>query len=317
MVVGSASGSERGRLVIALGGNALLERNQPLDADPQLHNIRRAADSLAPLAHLHDLVITHGNGPQVGLLALESSADAALASPYPLDALGAETQGLIGYWLVQALGNALPGTESVALVTQTIVSLDDPAFATPTKFIGPMYTAARATEVAESRGWTIAPDGDGWRRVVASPRPQEVVEVGLIERLVAAGTVVVCGGGGGIPVARSAEGDLVGIEAVIDKDLTSALIAEALSAEALILLTDVTAVSSDITDPKAPSISRATPAELRGRHFAAGSMGPKVDAVCSFVERTGGMAAIGALGDVRSILAGTAGTIVTPSGTYP
>jgi len=307
----------RRRIVIALGGNALLQRNQPLDAGPQLHNIGRAVDALAPLALFHDLVLTHGNGPQVGLLALESSADSALTSRYPLDALGAETQGLIGYWLAQAVGNALPGTDVGALVTQTVVSLDDPAFSAPTKFIGAVYTEARARELAAIGGWTIAADGTGWRRVVASPRPREIVELGLIEQLVAAGAVVVCAGGGGIPVARSPEGALVGIEAVIDKDLTSALLAEKLSAEALILLTDVAAVSTDITDPLAPAITRATPAELRGNQFAAGSMGPKVDAVCSFVERTGGMAAIGALADFRSILAGTAGTIVTPSGVFP
>ena len=292
-------------------------RSQPLDAAPQVINVHRAVTALAPLAATHDLVITHGNGPQVGLLALESAADTALARPYPLDALGAETQGLIGYWLAQAMLNAVPGREVVALVTQTLVVRDDPAFSEPTKFIGPTYTEDQARTLATARGWTVRADGTYWRRVVPSPAPQSIIEIEVIERLVNSGVVVVCGGGGGVPVIRDAAGDVVGVEAVIDKDLSSALIAELIHADALLLLTDVAAVSTDINDPAAATITRSTPGDLRRRQFPAGSMGPKVEAACRFVERGGGMAAIGALADAAAILEGTAGTIVTTSGVYP
>ena len=301
----------RRRIVIALGGNAISQRNQPLDADPQVENVNSAAASLAALAHDHDIVITHGNGPQVGLLALESSADPALARPYPLDALGAETQGLIGYWLVQGLSNAVPDRNVAALITRTVIALDDPAFIRPAKFIGPVYTEAAARSLATTRSWTVKPDGNGWRRVVASPAPVSIVELDVIEQLVDRGIIVVCGGGGGIPVAHGADGALVGVEAVIDKDLSSALIAEALHADTLLLLTDVAAISTDVTNPEAAMFHRTTPAELRRYSFAPGSMGPKVEAACRFVERTGGTAAIGALNDASAILQGTAGTIVT------
>ncbi len=301
----------RRRLVVALGGNALAARHQPLDASPQVLNVHRAVVALAPLLRDHDVLITHGNGPQVGLLALESSADPALAMAYPLDALGAETQGLIGYWLVQALADVVPDRAAVALVTRTMVAADDPAFSHPTKFIGPMYTAEQASAIAAAQGWTVEPDGTGWRRVVPSPAPVEVVELATIGQLFAAGVLVVCGGGGGVPVQRRADGALVGVEAVVDKDLTAALLAEAIGADALLLLTDVDAVSSDIDDPAAPPISRATAAEMRARSFAPGSMGPKVDAACRFVERTGQTAAIGALDRAAEVLAGTAGTRIT------
>ena len=300
----------RRRVVVALGGNALSVRNQPLDASPQVVNVQRAVTALAPLVRDHDVLITHGNGPQVGLLALESSADTALTVAYPLDALGAETQGLIGYWLAQALTNAVPRRPVVALITRTIVAADDPAFTDPAKFIGPMYTEAQADAIAAKQGWTIKRDGHGWRRVVPSPSPISVVEIDTIAQLFRSGTLVVCAGGGGVPVMRTA-GDLVGVEAVIDKDLTAALIAEAIGADALLLLTDVAAVSSDIADPAAPNIRETTAPEMRRMTFAAGSMGPKVDAACRFVEHTGGMAAIGALDDAAEILAGIAGTIIT------
>jgi len=303
--------------VIALGGNALIGPDRPLDVAPQRAQLRRAVDALAPLARHHDLVVTHGNGPQVGLLALETAADASLGAPYPLDSLVAETQGMIGYWLAQSLRNAIDGREVAALVTQTLVVATDPAFATPTKFIGPGYSEHGAAEIARRRGWTVGPDGQRWRRVVASPTPVAVVEIGLVRRLLDVGVIVVCCGGGGVPVIRDGRGTVHGVEAVVDKDLTSALVAELVGADALLLLTNVPAVSTDPTDPRAPVLVRVTPADLRARSFPSGSMGPKVDAACRFVERTGAMAAIGALDDAERILAGDAGTIVTTSGAYP
>jgi carbamate kinase len=301
------------RIVVALGGNALLLRGDPPDADLQQHHIDAAVVALAPVARGNDLVVTHGNGPQVGLLAMESSDDHTLTRPYPLDVLGAQTQGMIGYWLLQALENALPGREVAALVTQTLVAGDDPAFAKPTKFVGAVYTEAQARILAGARGWCIAPDGAKWRRVVPSPAPQRVVEAGLITSLLAANTVVVCAGGGGIPVVEGPGGSLRGVEAVVDKDATAALLAIALEADFLLLLTDVAAVEADYGLPNARPLGRTTTAELRGLYFPAGSMRPKVEAACRFVETTGHTAAIGALCDTHAILAGTAGTIVTPT----
>ncbi|MDX6760138.1 MULTISPECIES: carbamate kinase [unclassified Streptomyces] len=304
------------RVVVALGGNALLRREERPDAAVQLANIRAAVSALAPLAHEHELVITHGNGPQVGVLALQSAADRSLSSPYPFDVLGAETQGMIGYWLLQSLQNALPGRQVCALLNQTLVSAADPAFADPAKFVGPVYDRTEAERLAAERGWTVKQDGVHWRRVVPSPRPQRVVETRLIRLLLNSGAVAVCAGGGGVPVIRDEQGQLTGVEAVVDKDLTAALLAEALDADALLLLTDVSHVSLGYGTPDAEPIGRTTPAALRARQFPAGSMGPKVDAVCRFVELTGGMAAIGALEDARAILDGTTGTVVTPSGRY-
>ncbi|WP_060177249.1 carbamate kinase [Streptomyces sp. IMTB 1903] len=304
------------RVVVALGGNALLRREERPDAAVQLANIRAAVSALAPLAHEHELVITHGNGPQVGVLALQSAADRSLSSPYPFDVLGAETQGMIGYWLLQSLQNALPGRQVCALLNQTLVSAADPAFADPAKFVGPVYDRTEAERLAAERGWTVKQDGAHWRRVVPSPRPQRVVETRLIRLLLNSGAVAVCAGGGGVPVIRDEQGQLTGVEAVVDKDLTAALLAEALDADALLLLTDVSHVSLGYGTPRAEPIGRTTPAALRARQFPAGSMGPKVDAVCRFVELTGGMAAIGALEDARAILDGTTGTVVTPSGRY-
>jgi carbamate kinase len=298
--------------MVALGGNALLRRGERPDAEPQRANVVRACASLAPLAAAHELVVTHGNGPQVGVLALESAADPMLSRPFPLDPLGAETQGLIGYWLVQGLGNALPGRQVAALLTQCVVDLDDPAFAHPTKPVGPVYDETEAHRLASERGWSVAPDGPVWRRVVASPVPQRVVETAVIDQLVRSGVVVVCAGGGGIPVSESADGTLGGVEAVIDKDLTAALLAEALGADALLLLTDVAAVETDFGNEGSVPIRHATPADMRSRDFATGSMGPKVDAACRFVERTGGTAAIGALTDALALLDGRTGTLVTP-----
>lgn len=304
------------RIVAALGGNALLERGEKPDSRIQLHHVRAAVDALAPLAQDHQLVITHGNGPQVGLLALESAEDTSLSRPYPFDVLGAETQGMIGYWLLQALQNALPGREVAALITQTLVSVEDPAFAEPSKFVGPVYDEAEAKRLAAPAGWTVKPDGRYWRRVVPSPVPRRIVEIGLIRQLCDAGVVVVCSGGGGVPVIRNDQGQLEGVEAVVDKDATAGLLAEALDVDALLLLTDVAAVQVGYGTPEARPIARTTPASLRAQPFPAGSMGPKVHAVCRFVELTGRVAAIGALADAAAILAGTAGTMVTASGRY-
>jgi carbamate kinase len=302
------------RIVIAIGGNALLQRGEKPDAAIQRANALRAVEALAPLAAEHEVVITHGNGPQVGMLALESAADPALEVPFPLDVLGAQTQGMIGYWLLQALQNALPGRQVVAVLDQTLVAADDPAFAEPTKFVGPVYDSETAHRLAAERGWSIAADGQYWRRVVPSPLPQRIVETRVIRSLLTSGAVVVCAGGGGIPVVRGEDGRLSGVEAVVDKDLATAVLAEALDADALLLLTDVPAVVRGFGGPKPEPITRSSPAALRRENFAAGSMGPKVEAVCRFTEMTGNVSAIGALEDAALIMAGKAGTTVTPSG---
>ena len=298
------------RVVAALGGNALLQRGEPPDSDVQQAHIADAVRALAPLATDHDLIITHGNGPQVGLLAMESARDTALTRPYPFDVLGAQTQGMIGYWLVQALQNALPGRLACCLVCQTLVSADDPAFAHPVKFVGPVYGEARARQLAAEHGWQVRRDGTAWRRVVPSPEPVELLDLPLIGELVRAGAIVVCAGGGGVPVTRDAAGILRGAEAVVDKDLTAALLARSLAADALLLLTDMDCVQDQYGTQQARPIRLATPAEMRALQFTAGSMGPKVDAACRFVEAGGAMAAIGRLDDAEALLHRKAGTIV-------
>ena len=300
------------RIVIALGGNALLERGDRPDSDIQEQNVAIASAAIAPLARDHEVIVTHGNGPQVGVLAIESANDRSLLRPYPLDALGAETQGLIGYWLVQELHNQLPKRVVAALLTRVVVDPADPAFEQPTKFVGPVYGATEAEGLARDRGWHIAADGDRWRRVVPSPAPIRIVESDVIRRLVDAGVVVVCAGGGGIPVVVGPDGNLHGVEAVIDKDFTAALLAEEMGAEALIVLTDVEGVLHDHGTPDAELIRVTHPTALRAISFPAGSMGPKIDAVCGFVERTGGFAAIGSLADAAAVLAGERGTLVRP-----
>ncbi|MFG1644117.1 carbamate kinase [Amycolatopsis sp. NPDC049252] len=303
------------RILVALGGNALLRRGERPDADLQQVNVLAAAEAIAELAAEHEVVLTHGNGPQVGMLALESAADPALTRPYPLDVLGAQTQGMIGYLLGQALQNVVPGRQVATLLTQTLVSVADPAFADPVKFVGPVYTGEQAASLAAERGWTVREDGPAWRRVVPSPRPQRVVETRVIRALVGSGTIVVCAGGGGVPVVRDEHtGRLRGVEAVVDKDQTAALLAEALDADALLLLTDVPAVVDHYGTPQATPIHHTTPAQLRFRTFPAGSMGPKVDAACRFVELTGTIAAIGALDSPAAMLRGTEGTVITPDG---
>jgi carbamate kinase len=298
------------RIVAALGGNALLQRGEPPEAGIQEAHVVAAVRALAPLAAGHDLVITHGNGPQVGMLALESAHDPAISKPYPFDVLGAQTQGMIGYWLVQALHNALPGRPVTCLISRTLVSPDDPAFADPSKFVGPVYGEEQARALAASGHWVIRRDGARWRRVVPSPEPAGLPDLPAIRVLLATGAIVVCAGGGGVPVVIR-DGVARGVEAVVDKDLTASLLARELGADALLLLTDVTAVQDGYGTPQARPIRRATAAELRQREFPAGSMGPKVEAVCRFVEATGKPAAIGRLADAQALLAGQAGTLIT------
>ena len=251
------------------------------------------------------------------MLALESARDPALSRPYPFDVLTAQTQGMIGYWLVQALHSAVPGEPASCLLCRTVVRADDPAFASPTKFVGPVYDETRARQLAAERGWDVRQDGHAWRRVVPSPEPVELVELEMVRLLAGSGLIVVCAGGGGIPVVRDDTGALRGVEAVVDKDLTAALLAEKMAADALVILTDVDAVEDGYGTPAARPIHRATPQQLRARQFPAGSMGPKVDAACRFVEATGRMAAIGRLDDVEALLDGKAGTIVAPVDVRP
>ncbi|NUR88662.1 MAG: carbamate kinase [Nonomuraea sp.] len=305
------------RVIVALGGNAVLKRGQRPDADVQRDNIATAVRTLAQLAVKHELVITHGNGPQVGMLALESAADPNLSRPYPFDTIVAQTQGMLGYWMQQALQNALPGRQVLAMVTQTLVTAVDPAFDDPTKFVGQVYEEDEARKLAAEFGWTVRPDGQYWRRVVPSPTPQRIVETRLIRKMIREGVVVICAGGGGIPVVRDENGRLSGVEAVVDKDLTASMLAESLECDAFLILTDVPRVMRDFGTPGQTGIAHTTPHELRGLSFPAGSMGPKVDAVCRFVETTGDMAAIGRLDEAEDILAGSAGTIVTPNGMWP
>jgi carbamate kinase len=305
------------RVVVALGGNALLRRGEPLTAENQRANARVACKALAPLALEHELVISHGNGPQVGLLALQGSAYTEV-DPYPLDMLGAQTEGMIGYLIQQELGNELPFEKRLAsLLTQIEVDRDDPAFGDPTKPIGPIYTEDEAKTLADEKGWVLKPDGDSFRRVVPSPLPRQIFGIEPIEWLLSQSAVVVCAGGGGIPVMYTDEAvpagrRLVGVEAVIDKDLASALLAKDLRADALLIVTDVDAVYDDWGTPNQRAIRRATPEALSQAEFAAGSMGPKVRAACSFVQETGGTAAIGSIADTPALLRGEAGTLVTP-----
>lgn len=298
------------RVVIALGGNALLRRGERPDAAPQVDQVAHVAGPLATIAREHEVVVVHGNGPQVGLLALESAADRSLTRPYPLGDLVAETQGLIGYWLQQAISRHL-STPVVTLVTQTVVDGSDPAFEDPTKFVGSVYTEEDANLVAKEHDWDFAQDGEGWRRVVASPLPQRIVESGIAELLLRSGVTVVLAGGGGVPVTESPEG-LQSVEAVVDKDLVAAHAAADLGADLLVILTDVPAVMADFGTPQQRPIHVVSVGELEAVAFPAGSMGPKVAAVCQFVRATGRRAAIGSLENVAAVFAGTSGTQVRP-----
>jgi carbamate kinase len=297
-------------IVIALGGNALLQRGEPLEASLQKANVKITGRAIAELAKEHQVVICHGNGPQVGLLALQNDAYKAV-KPYPLDVLDAESQGMIGYLIQQEVGNNLPEKPVVTLLTQIEVDKKDAAFGDPSKPIGPVYnTKEEAEKVGKERGWDMAPDGKYFRRVVPSPQPQEIVELPLARQLLDQGTTVIFGGGGGIPVVRQNDGTLEGVEAVIDKDNTASLIAEKLGADMLIILSDVDAVYTDWGTADQKSIMTASPDILRKMDFARGSMGPKIHASCRFVENTNKTAAIGKLSDVLSIVDGDAGTSI-------
>jgi len=299
------------RIVVALGGNALLRRGQPMTAENQRANVRVAAEALAPIAAEHELVISHGNGPQVGLLALQGAAYDAVET-YPLDVLGAQTEGMIGYMIEQELGNLLPFEKPLAtILTMVEVDPNDAAFADPNKFIGPVYEQAEAEALAKEKGWAIKPDGDKWRRVVASPMPKRIFEIRPITWLLDRGAVVICTGGGGIPTMyEPGTRTLTGSEVVVDKDRASALLARELDADLFVMATDVDGVYRDWGQPTQARIERATTSELEGSAFAAGSMGPKVEAAADFAQRTGKRAAIGTLAEVGGLAAGTHGTSV-------
>jgi carbamate kinase len=295
--------------VVALGGNALLPRGEPLESANQARAARDAARLLAGASERHRLVITHGNGPQVGLLAMMGEAYTDV-EPYPLDVLDSETEGQIGYVLEMQLDNFIDHQDTIAVITRIVVDGDDPAFGAPSKFIGPVYDKAEAEDAARRHGWTIAQDGDRWRRVVPSPEPRRIVQLPAIRSLVDGGYLVVCAGGGGVPVVEDADGRHRGVEAVIDKDLASSLLAVNLGADALVMATDVDAVYEDYGTDRQRPIRRATPDRLRSGSFAAGSMGPKVEAACRFAEQTGGRATIGSLEQLQEMLDGRAGTDV-------
>ena len=299
------------RIVIALGGNALLRRGEALSAENQLENVRLAAKQMAKVQPGNELVIAHGNGPQVGLLALQGAAYTEVET-YPLDVLGAQTEGMIGYMIEQEMGNLLPQEVPFAtILTQVEVDKADPAFQSPSKPIGPVYSHEDAQRLAKEKGWHIAPDGDKYRRVVPSPRPQRIFEIRPVQWLLERGTVVICAGGGGIPTYYDHNGHLRGVEAVIDKDLCSALLAEQLQADLLVIATDVAAAYIDWGKPGEKAIAAAHPQALRDLSFPAGSMGPKIQAACEFAEKTGKTAVIGALSDIEAIVRGEAGTRVS------
>ncbi|MEZ9040883.1 MULTISPECIES: carbamate kinase [unclassified Vibrio] len=296
-------------VVVALGGNALLRRGEPLEADVQRRNIETAVKTMSEIAKVYNVVLVHGNGPQVGLLALQG-LEYKKVNPYPLDVLGSETQGMIGYMLMQEFKNYLPNRNISCMLTQMTVDPNDPAFADPTKPIGPIYEEAEARELAEKFHWIVKPDGQHFRRVVPSPRPTGIVEHEAITQLIDAGHLVICTGGGGIPVKKE-NGKLVGVEAVIDKDMSAAFLAKQLDADALLILTDADAVYLDWGKPTQHALRSTTPSELAKFEFDAGSMGPKIEASCEFIQQGGKVVGIGALEDGLQILQGLAGTNIT------
>jgi carbamate kinase len=301
------------RLVIALGGNALLQRGEKPDASVQIAHVTAVSAALAAAASHHEVLLCHGNGPQVGLLSLESETDTSLTRPYPLDVLGAQTQGMIGYWLAQGIRNAEPRSKRpvVTIITQTVVDADDPGFGAPTKFVGRGYPCAEAQGLAAVHGWKVARDGDHWRRVVPSPEPRDIVELTTIRTLLHSGATVICGGGGGAAVIRDETGRLSGVDAVVDKDLTAAWLAVALKADRLIILTDIDAVMAEFGKPAANPIAHLTTAEIRASTYPVGSMGPKVVACARYVLATGKSASIGSLTDAEGVIAGVTGTVIS------
>jgi carbamate kinase len=301
----------RRRIVIALGGNAILRRGEAPTMENQRRNVRVACRSIAPLAADNDLVISHGNGPQVGLLALQAAQS---GQNMPLDVLGAETEGMLGYMIEQELGNLVPFERPFAtMLTMVEVDPADPAFANPSKPIGQMYTKEEAEAVAKERGWSVAPDGSGWRRVVPSPQPKRIFEIRPIRWLLEHQTIVICAGGGGIPTIYGPDRTLSGADVVIDKDRASAVLAREVGADLFVMATDVPGVFADWGTSKHRLLRRTTPAELQALRFAGGSMGPKVEAAMAFVAETGKRACIGSLEEIEQIVAGTAGTIVEPA----
>ena len=299
------------RIVLALGGNALLKRGEILSAENQRRNMRVAAKALANACDGNEVAIVHGNGPQVGLLALEADAYRAVP-PYPLDVLGAESQGMIGYVIAQELRNERPDRTVAALLTQTLIDPEDPAFGRPTKPIGPVYEKKDIVELAKTNGWAFAPDGDAMRRVVASPRPLGIVELVVIKDLIASGTVAICCGGGGIPVHETLSNTLEGVEAVVDKDFAAALLAQKIGAEKLVILTDVDGVYIDWGKTEQRLIRETCADYLASLCFSEGSMGPKVQAAAQFVKATGRTAVIGSLDEVAAVMAGQSGTLIRP-----
>ncbi|WP_018880451.1 carbamate kinase [Thioalkalivibrio sp. ALE30] len=298
------------RIVIALGGNALLQRGETPSAEAQQRNAQQAAEAIAAVAREHEVVVTHGNGPQVGLLANQAECDRIA---WPLDVVGAESHGMIGYILARELHNALGHDRVASLLTQTEVDPNDPAFGHPEKFIGPTWDEARARALADERGWDIAPDGEGWRRVVASPEPQRLLGMEAVRSLVDSGAVAICAGGGGVPVARDAAGRLQGIEAVVDKDLTAARLAAHVEADWLLMLTDVDGVYMDWGTPDARRLKALLVTAVEPAAYPAGSMGPKMEAARRAAQ--GGIrVGIGALGHAADILDGQAGTRILPVG---
>jgi carbamate kinase len=303
------------RVVVALGGNALLKRGEPMTADVQRGNVKTAARALASVAGTHQLVLSHGNGPQVGLLALQAAAYTEVEA-YPLDVLGAQTEGMIGYVLEQELGNLLPVEVPFAtILTMVEVEPSDPAFDNPTKFVGPVYPKPQADQLASEKGWVFKPDGDRWRRVVPSPEPKRIFEIRPIRWLLDKDVIVICAGGGGVPTMYAPDGErtLVGVEAVIDKDLASQLLAREVGADLFVMATDVNGVYTGWDTPEQRRLERVTPNELRKLAFAAGSMAPKIEAAIRFVEGTGKQAAIGGLAEIEAIVDGNAGTRVVAS----
>jgi carbamate kinase len=300
------------RVVIALGGNALLKRGETMTTEHQRQNVKSAVTAIAQAIEAgHEVIVTHGDGPQIGLLALQENAyDQALASP--LDILGAKTDGMIGYIIEQELGNLLAPEQDIAvLLTQIEVDDTDPAFKAPSKPIGPQYTKDVADQIAKAKGWTMIADGNSFRRVVASPAPVRILEAAVIELLVGHGVIVICAGGGGIPVIRKEDDSFVGVEAVIDKDHASRLLANSLHAQALLMLTDADGVYLDWGTAQAKRLTHTTPQELTQHAFAEGSMGPKIKAACDFLAAGGEFAGIGRPEDALAIIERRAGTIIS------